>query len=268
MKVNCDKLVKIQEDAGQRGVNQRIIGENLSKVFRAYAFMDVLRYSEAYDTLVAVGKNTDFVNLLSEQYKELLERQIGVLNTLQGGGTEETADNLVDLYFNMKRCNEDRNAFADVLARFRRIEEGCVYFRLSQNWGIKPRNLQNSEAVRLEQMQKVFPSSYKGKFINLEPGRKALLKVFEDPDYKKMWDAYPMTYVSSSGRSVNKIQSLSERRNESLIAHGMGSVSGEDAKDCCDIAEQMIQALIPGAQELMEHYPFKKEDFQKWMTLL
>ena len=68
-------------------------------------------------------------------------------------------------------------------------------------------------------------------------------------------------------KSENTIINLIGKRNESIVAHGMRPVSKENADDCLPIAEAMLLALVPDAEQRIREYPFKKELIERWMTL-
>ena len=41
----------------------------------------------------------------------------------------------------------------------------------------------------------------------------------------------------------------------------------ENADDCLPIAEAMLLALVPDAEQRIKEYPFKMELIARWMTL-
>ena len=254
------------------------IGTLLSQIFDAYTFMDVLRYQDAYDKLRDVEQNPTFDGLLNDELKKILKDQVKALEVLkpQGNSIEdnikETPQNLVDLYFNMQRCFEQGN-YADVLARFWRMGEGSLYYRLESEWGINPRDLNNSSNKNslaiLRQESRYQPTRHRKEFIGFEGGRKALLEVFKDKAYIEMWKSYTKEqyYPSKKVWDENRIISLINKRNDSIVAHGMRPVLKENAEDCLPIAEAMLLALVPDAEQRIREYPFKKELIARWMML-
>ena len=267
VKENSATLSKI---AGSE--KQRQIGTLLSQVFDAYLFMDVLRYQDAYVTLRNVEQHPDFGGLMNAELKDILKEQVETLKILQEGSIKETPQNLVDLYFNMQRCFE-RGNYADVLARFWRMGEGSLYYRLESKWGINPRDLNNSSNKNslaiLRQESRYQPTRHRKEFIGFEGGRKALLEVFKDKAYIEMWKSYTKEqyYPSKKVWDENRIISLINKRNDSIVAHGMRPVLKENAEDCLPIAEAMLLALVPDAEQRIREYPFKKELIERWMTL-
>lgn len=267
VKENSDGL---SEKAGSEKL--RRIGTFLKHVFDAYTYMDVLRYQDAYVKLRDVERNSVFGDLMDIELKGLLKRQVETLKILQGGSIKETPQNLVDLYFNMHRCFE-RGNYADVLARFWRMGEGSLYYRLESEWGINPRDLNNSSNKNslaiLRQESRYQPTRHRKEFIGFEGGRKALLEVFKDKAYIEMWKSYTKEqyYPSKKVWDENRIISLINKRNDSIVAHGMRPVLKENAEDCLPIAEAMLLALVPDAEQRIREYPFKKELIERWMTL-
>ena len=267
VKENSATLSKI---AGSE--KQRQIGTLLSQVFDAYLFMDVLRYQDAYVTLRNVEQHPDFGGLMNAELKDILKEQVETLKSLKGGSIKETHQNLVDLYFNMQRCFE-RGNYADVLARFWRMGEGSLYYRLESEWGINPRGLDASpdrgNLAELRKVPRYQPTGHRKEFIGFEGGRKALLEVFKDKAYIEMWKSYTKGDHYSGGKvwDENHIISLINKRNNSIVAHGMKPVSEDNARECLPIAEAMLLALVLDAEQRIREYPFKKELIERWMTL-
>lgn len=267
VKENSEALFEI---AGSE--KQRQIGTLLSQVFDAYLFMDVLRYQDAYLKLRDVERNPDLGGLMNAELKDILKEQVETLKILQEGSIKETPQNLVDLYFNMQRCFE-RGNYADVLARFWRMGEGSLYYRLESEWGINPRGLDASpdrgNLAELRKVPRYQPTGHRKEFIGFEGGRKALLEVFKDKAYIEMWKSYTKGHHYSGGKvwDENQIISLINKRNDSIVAHGMKPVSEDNARECLPIAEAMLLALVLDAEQRIREYPFKKELIERWMTL-
>lgn len=264
VKENSDGLSK---KAGSE--KQRRIGTFLNQVFDAYTYMDVLRYQDAYVTLRDVERNPVFGDLMNLELKGLLKRQVETLKILQEGSIKETPQNLVDLYFNMQRCFE-RGNYADVLARFWRMGEGSLYYRLESEWGINARDLDaSSNQGNLEELRKYCDQTagYLKDFIGFKGGREVLLEAFKDKAYIGMWDAYSKKHLERRDLDENRIKKLIEKRNHSIVAHGMKPVSEDNARECLPIAEAMLLALVPDAEQRIKKYPFKKELIERWMTL-
>lgn len=215
----------------------------LEKMFAAYYFMDILRYKDAYEKLNSIDLNAWPV------LEETLRPQKDFLSKLQSANGEETAENLTDLFFNMRRCHE-REAYADVLARFWRMGEGSFYYRLKTTWGINPRDIyQSPNKANLKKLQEINPRSFEG-------AREALVEL-EDQNY-----------INKIEKIENKIFSIKRKRNKTIVAHGMQSVSKEDADQCIALAEVILLAMVEDSGTLIQNFPFKKEHLQKIVNIL
>ncbi len=247
--------------AGMREQQQRKeLFDFMKKVFSAYNALDMLRYETAYSTLHEAELHAGY-KLLEKEQKKIFDRQIRLLKKLKDGGEGETVENLSDLYHNMQRCF-NRGAYADVLSRFWRIGEGSVYYVLENRWGINPRDMKNSKKKDNLQMlldnDARFKLKYPKQYIGFDNGRYALLYVFKDQaavekEFAKFFK--------------NDVKEMTEQRNGTIVAHGMGEVSEDDAKKCLQYAERILYTLIPSAKKGIEKHPFKKEDLQIWEAL-
>ena len=250
---SCATLSKIASSP-----RQRQIAEHLGKIFEAYVFMDALRYQDAYVMVRDVEKSPIFNEFLDDAHSALLKAQVEMLKILQTGSVKESTENLVDLYFNMQRCFT-RGAYTDVLARFWRMGEGCVYYRLENEWGIDPRNIMNSPIKEnLEAIKRHFDKSNLKDFMEFRRGRTVLMDVFKD----KAFNNQELNKIFSKD-----IMELIERRNHTIIAHGMRPVSEQNAKECIKIAEKLLRAFLPNAAQMIEKYPFREQDIMAWVTL-
>jgi len=277
---NCESFSKIT------GIEQqKNICDFLSKLFSAYNEMDILRYDVAYKSLNAAKEiwNTldlnNFVGGDVGRYESLLVDQLKKLETLSRTGDNETVENLTALYFNMQRCLE-RGAFTDVLARFRRIVEGSLYYRLFEQFRIFPRCWENSPSAEYyTALQTYFHDHNKnpGRYLGLEYAREAL---FEALPY---FDSFPQAEDFKNAESVrwyfeNDVHELNEKRNKSIIGHGMQSVPEADATYSVECARKVLCLLVPGTKQYIidrdpqdnetENYPFSGKNIKRWIELL
>lgn len=263
VKENCRKIADITTTSIPE---RRGTANVLAKLFEGYTLLDILRYQDAYNAVKAVS-TTD----LDCESQAIIRSQVEWLKELQNGNIEETPPNLTDLYFNMQRCFE-RGAYADVLARFWRIAEGSVYFRFQTEWGITPRSLNDSpNKTNLEKLREKLPplqsEPHRSEFLGFDKGRKALEQVFGDTYYSKINEKYRKKpyYKNTYDEEIKK---LIEKRNQTIVAHGMRPVSEQDAQKCLEIAKDFLQGLIPDCEKRMQEYPFTKERLQKLVSLL
>jgi hypothetical protein len=233
--------------AGER----REKAETLSKVFDAYVLMDILRYKEAYAAIKEV----------SSPYWDAapLNRQIATLKNLQNGGSKETPENLIDLFFNMERCRE-RGAFADVLSRFYRLEEGVLYYRVKNEHKVDPRDMWGSgnDPGKVEELKLKLrlEAKYSQERLGFERARKAL-EAWGDKEYLEVWD-----------KIEELTRELTRTRNDAIVAHGMRPVSAKDARDALDVAKRLLTAFLPNGGPSIENYPFRPENIENIAKML
>jgi hypothetical protein len=251
---DCGKLANILEDYGkgnEREKKAHVMGE----AFKAYILMDSLNYKGAYKIFKDMRRD---INAIEDECARLtLESQKQFLDDMANpfpGEVDfiENAGNLADLYFNMHRSFK-RGAYADVLARFWRMGEGAVYFRLTEEKGITPRKLHKSvDKVKLGEIQKYYKCHRKhlNDFITFKEARSILECVFKDKAILQ-WRA-----GCASGRTLD---ALINTRNDSIVAHGMRRVNFASARKCLVEAKHILTKLVSGAREAMANYPFKEE---------
>ncbi|MBC7106391.1 MAG: hypothetical protein H5T97_10655, partial [Firmicutes bacterium] len=117
------------------------VGEKVvAPLMEAYTAWDLLDYPRALHRVRQVRERATgwretvhLVGTLAEQ-----ERVLGRLARQE----KETWPGLVDIWYNGVRCRQ-RGAHADCLARFYRLQEGCLYLRLREH-GVEPRRLAES----------------------------------------------------------------------------------------------------------------------------
>lgn len=121
------------------------------RIFSAYQNWDLIRYDDAYKRLSSVLNEIDkSVDLLA--LKDCLSKQVEVLSRLKDQSAKENHYNLLDLYFNAER-RLIREDYTDTLARFWRVYEGALYFRLREQYGIEPKL---SESKSSENVSKIY----------------------------------------------------------------------------------------------------------------
>ena len=105
-----------------------------------------MQYGEAFE---GIQKMESILKALPlPELGDILAEQRAFLEYVKENTEEESSHNLVDLYFNMTRAFE-RGNYVDVLARFWRLREGILYYRLSK-YGINKRNLDKSRPESLK----------------------------------------------------------------------------------------------------------------------
>ena len=123
--------------------SRRNVAELVAKALKAYSMWDLLHYREAYQRLASIERKwRDTVD--AGDIAVILRKQADFLSHLESEIEKETPENLVDILFNAERCFA-RKAYTDALARFWRIYEGILYYRLREEHGIEQRNIASSK---------------------------------------------------------------------------------------------------------------------------
>jgi hypothetical protein len=237
----------------------------LAQIFDAYINLDLLNYQRARGLLNLVLENPAISAAALDIIREQNEFLRLILNT-GGNIADESSQNLVDLYFNMERCLS-RGAYADVLARFRRVLEGSVYFMLRTTFGLEPRDIQSSKnSANLAILQ---GNHNFGSFVGHVPFHKAFKAMEILDDYYNGVKGYKFHEYKKFFIAIEKeIDRLVKIRNNSGAAHGMRPVSYEDARDGIPLARDVLTTLIPNTVELLENYPFTPEKIMNLVDIL
>lgn len=265
-------------------------------IFKAYSDMERMDYREAFkkinDRHKALGEHIEKMHSMPGDIHDIADKLMGALGRqrdyirkitdlgiqkMRYGKREyiyESVENLVDLFYNMKRAFKRRN-YADVLSRFWRFWEGALNFRL-RNIGVDVRNLDkgNENVNKLIQAKLLLPNAnyYDG---NID-GRMDMLKKLHDEKVFKLYIDYcQKEHKDADGKIVpeGRLVTLRHKRNDTIVAHGMLPVSEAEAQTCCGIGQSMIcdeRYLLLGAEgwQMMTDYPFKAEDTQLFSEIL
>ena len=274
---NCERLsdisiVKMRRDRAAE----------IKKIFTAYEFIDLVQYDKANETIASAANfyNKHKAEFLEKQptlpvkkISDVLNRQVKFLEDLyvnvRTGNEAENVNNLIDLYYNMERAYV-RGNYVDVLARFWRLREGIMNYRMLKCYCLDRRNLKKTfsnnedEKLRQKNYERLLNSNYNSK-VDWENNRvryeinamvSLLTEFFNDADFKKLED-----------RWSEQLKHLQESRNQTIVAHGMRPVSKNTADICINLAKELIN-LIPGGKEVYDNYPFKPEDMLEVLNLL
>lgn len=263
----CAHLAEISLYAGRRA-----LAEMLARAFTAYGCWDLLQYREAYDRLAALARrwqNTTDAGAAAR----ILEAQAAYLKQLAGEESRETPANLVDLYFNAGRCLE-RQAYTDTVARFWRLYEGVLYLRLREKWGIEPTTLETSRDRGNLQSLENWLAARGGpgvRRLDLAKADKALQEALNDRGFQQAINQSIKAQRANSWeetRLAALLEELRQKRNLSMVAHGMKPVGAEDAANALRAAAILLQELVPGAAELMRDCPLGREQLEEIAGLL
>lgn len=242
----------------------------LSRIFRAYQNWDLIRYDDAYKRLYSVLNEVRATIDLND-LSNVLEAQVQMLAKLKGNTTEENEYNLVDLYMNARR-RLIRSDFTDTLSRFWRIYEGILFAHLRNVYYIEPTDLAKSgDKSRVKAITGggyFYPGINKLSIVTSET---VLAGIFKDKVFRKIGDKY---IPVKRGQSTQKmklselLKELRERRNESIVAHGMKPVAEDDAVNCLEAIESVMEELIPAAVSLIENYSLKEKQMELVISVL
>jgi len=234
------------------------IAKLLGKAFAAYEAMDFMQYGKAFKGIQELESKLKPLQL--PELGEILAEQRAFLEHVKENTEEESSHNLVDLYFNMTRAFE-RGNYVDVLARFWRLREGVLYYRLSK-YGINKRRLAKSSTESLEKLgEKPWSEMVDWKEMRFF---KEKLSVFSNILSNAFNDAEIRKFEETFG---DDLKSLRLTRNRTIGAHGMLPVDKKDAKMCLRIGKRLID-LIPEGRPVYERYPFTRENVIELVGLL
>lgn len=243
----------------------------VARIFKAYQYWDLIKYDEAYRKLFSVYCNDVRSALDLSDLAEIVKSQVEVLAKLKDNSAAENEYNLIDMYFNAWR-RKIRGDFTDTLARFWRIYEGALYMHLRSTYKIEPRDLtQSVDKKRAETVAKSIANSGWVKGLSIVSASKTLEEVFHDKIYRKLSEKMIPVKRGSSKQNMkvsDVLNELRERRNESIVAHGMRPVAEDDAVNALIAADALLRELIPGAHELLDDYPLGLEKILKVLETL
>ncbi len=232
----------------------------LERVYLGYYHWDLFNYREAAKLIASsvfyrYEEKVDLAELI-----DILRPQVELLNYLKQESANEDVYNLTDLYFNAERRFAAGN-YADTLARCWRLYEGIIYFRLLREFGVDPRDAEESPNRRnLEQVKDylVGPGGRLGRFINRGQAEKILAEVFGDTIMQELERMEIEIERSSSVEKCklsNALARIGRRRNVSIVAHGMQATDKETASEALQVARALLRLLFPG-ETLIDSYPF------------
>lgn len=253
----------------------------IGNLFTAYEDIDSLKYDSAYEK---ISKAASYYSSHKEEYQEkqpilpvagigdVLNRQAEFLKSLWGkvriSDEGEDLNSLIDLYYNMER-SYIRGNYVDVLARFWRLREGMMNYRLLKNYKLNRRNLRKQflskedEQTRKANYDRLMKSDYSGRvdangWVRNEIS--AIVSLLTDFFGDRELASFENVYRT-------KLERLQKARNQTIVAHGMLPVSKDTADMCMTLGKEIIK-LIPGGQEVYDSYPFKREDMREVLNLL
>ncbi|MCR4429300.1 MAG: hypothetical protein NUV68_08225 [Caldiserica bacterium] len=217
----------------------------LARLFEAYHLWDAIRYQEAWKKLnhiYAEIKNIpDFCEL-----ETFIKNQIAELERISET-PRENPSNLRDLYFNASRCFQ-KGEYADTLARFWRLYEGLLYYRL-RKFEIEPNDVQNSPGEKkdlvVNYLQKCNSKPDSTLKINRAQAPGVLTEVLNDSLLKELLEERIPPEIGKPNKLKEIIEEMIQKRNKSIVAHGMNPVREQEAEKAIKVARYLMEKLAP-----------------------
>jgi hypothetical protein len=274
--VVADDAKKLRDSTVHENVQQR--ANFLFELFIGYEMWDLIFYKKAYEKIRKVYESKQNIDSYQE-VNHIIETQMLYLDDLKNERPEETPYNLVDLYFNAQRRFNQQN-YTDTLARFWRVYEGTLFYRLREQYGIYNRQFQNDLS---QENKKLINNAVVSGFLKREPFHKGevhfdrataqilLKEVYKDQDMIRFLNQQIEVKRQASFQTlkIEKIlDELREKRNQSIVAHGMKPVDELDAYNSLLIMKALIFHLIPNGEERMKTYPLSKEVVKNIVNLV
>jgi hypothetical protein len=249
---------------------RRDAAENWRFFCQAYAALDRLDYENSYEEM------SDLMSRIggTEEYRlltPLLVEQFSTLRELREGTRRENELILTDIYHNAWRRFQQGN-FADTLARIWRVIEGGMFYYLRENYGIEPNDLSQSPCIQSSDLSSSLATDTvrklmtEGKrYLSFESSRTTLQEALADKAFCDF-----LTEKVALRKKEEQIGGLMEgmrqRRNNSVIAHGVNPVDEETAQTSLGIAEHFLHFLFPELN--LSRYPFSCERLEQVRNLI
>ncbi len=253
-----EELKSLERLTSSRG--RRDAAENWRLLCQAYAALDRLDYEHSYREMSSL---TERVVGTSEYHSVAppLAEQLSTLEELKDSTEQENQLILTDIYHNACRRFQQGN-FADTLARIWRVIEGGMFYYLRENYGIEPTGLNKSSCTQgSESSSNLAADKINGlmaegkKYLSFESSRTML----EDLKDEAFCD-FLVEKVTLQGRTKQiggLMKSVQERRNYSVIAHGVKPVQEETAQMGLGVAGCFLHFLFPRLE--LSQYPFSSK---------
>ena len=231
------------------------------RIFSAYQSWDLIRYDDAYRRLISVYRDIEKSKDLTE-LKNCLAKQVEILGKLKENSTKENKYNLFDLYFNAER-RLIRKDYTDTLARFWRIYEGSLFYLLREYYGIEPTLSESSNQENVKKINDYFVNKpYK---LSMSTAATVLEKIFQDKVFLQLSKIGVEALRSNSSEKMKVsrlLEELRERRNESIVAHGMKPVSEQDARNSLMVMTEILKLFFSLDVALFKEYPLQLADIE------
>lgn len=239
----------------------------LRQLFLAYQAWDLIQYKDAHQLLETTLQN--YTSLQKHQpLRQMIVAQADYLRKLKNAGNKETPENLCDLYQNAQRLYI-KGIYTDALARFWRVFEGLLYYRLREKYGIEPTDPSRSpNKVNLAALAGIYPDAVKyPSALGFNRAHVLLSEQYRDPDYCDFLQQ-PANFREGqqSRKNDNVVRTLRLGRNDSMAAHGMNPVTQIEALDASKILASLCEKFVPSVSIL--HHPLRREQMKTTVDYL
>ncbi|ABO50159.1 hypothetical protein Dred_1631 [Desulforamulus reducens MI-1] len=207
--------------------------ELFSDICRAYKYWDRYEHEQARDILEKLI--VDIQRFKINELADITIRQINILKSICANKPRETVATIKDLLHNANR-KKIIGEYGDCLNRYKRLIDGLAACKC----GLTGSKRVNDQPVWVQDIL-----IHKKKNDNLYYSD--YLTIYREKNNKEMIP-----------QSLNdKMLSLNRRRNTSYVAHGMDSVSKQDAEESINILWKMATSLFSG--EKWKEYEFSAD---------
>lgn len=219
-------LQQLREKTSESEIQERL--QHYEKICKAYSAWDKFNHVEAFGALREIedySQNKEFLGkLLNEKEKEPFR--------------------IADLLNNSRRRSEE-GKYDDAVARLYRTVELIAQYRLRVKFRI------DSSNVELDKIHLYLQDKYEKMRDEKGKIRLGLIKNYEL--LKDMDDELGRRFSENK-----KLQGLLNKRNESILAHGLSSVSKEIYEGLYPIVLDFAETTVPEIGGLMEKSKFPK----------
>lgn len=244
---------------------RRDAAENWRFLCQAYAALDRLDYENGYgemSRLIERIVDTREYHLVAP----LLTQQLYILKELKDSTKQENQLILTDIYHNAYRRFQQGN-FADTLARIWRVIEGGMFYYLREKYGIEPTDLNKSPCIESPDSSNNLAAHTirelvaEGKrYLSFESSRSMLDETLRDEAFRDFL-AEKVTLRKKEERIGGLMEAVRQRRNNSVIAHGVRPVEEETAQMGLGVAKCFLHFLFSGLE--LSRYPLSLERLEE-----
>lgn len=206
----------------------------LSQVYRAW---DLFNHTRAKELLTSIDLKQDLKNKISEN--------LAVLGPLSNLNQRSKCPQIVaDLINNAKRRGTEQK-YDDAVARLYRTVELIAQCILNEKYGINTSNVEINKLNSIAKDKMKFKKNTNNKITCGLQQSYNLLLCFDEKIGKKF-------------NNDDKLKDLLKRRNHSILAHGLDSITEKDYNELLEKTIELAFEVYPGLDALMKKAEFPK----------